>query len=458
MTKHIRITRMVALLVVGVLPAYISANAQSLADAARQARTQKQGQAHSESHAQQYADELAEDQNDNGAPGGFKTFNSGDYKIWVPAPYHIDGHDASGVVLAGPAINLKNPIVMLGTPIVAHFENDDAAFQDTVLKFAHVYADQASCTKATVANHSAYACGLGVAKLLGQRVTGSAVFVRSLGSIYPVFCVTQSDSGSRDYINTAPALANKKWAEENLQKETENVKNVLQRCDTVFQSIRIPEGLSAQHSAADVSGNSASGKPAATLPPGLVQETHNDAKHSSSENAATAASPASLQNDSGVPPGLKVHPFNYCKRTLDCYNASVLVPAGARLVSSDCKQYVFETKVQGESFLLLAGSDGCSSRNSNDANLVRWNQLVLPENQRAPGTASTVSSMSGTVDGRPAVITTMKFKNGLADWMGKRAEIESNGVQLVVGCMGPRDHFADADSVCSALIESLRLP
>jgi hypothetical protein len=52
----------------------------------------------------------------------------------------------------------------------------------------------------------------------------------------------------------------------------------------------------------------------------------------------------------------------------------------------------------------------------------------------------------------------MKFRKGLEEWMGKRAEVDSNGVHLVVGCMGPREHFADADAVCSGLIDSLRLP
>lgn len=444
--------------------AAISVHAQqgsSLADAARQARAQKQGQGHSGNTAQQYADELAEDQSDNGAPAGFKNYNTGDYKIWVPAPYHVDGHDSSGVVLSGPFVGMKPLIVMLGTPFVAHFENNDAAFQENSLRFAHLYADQANCVKATVVNHGAYTCGLGVANLLGQHVTGNAVFVKSLGNIYPVFCVTPSDSGSRDYINSAPNSYSKQSAEKNLEKEVEAVKAVLQKCETVFQSIRIPEGPSAQKSAASVTtGGPEAGKPAgAGTGSGIEPGPLANASRGLHESPAPTVPPASLQNaDSAVPPGLKVHPFTYCKGRLDCYNASVYVPASAQLVSSDCNQYVFETKLQGEIFLLLAGTNSCSERGANDSNRVRWNQLVLPETERAPGTASTVSSLQGTVDGKTAVITTMRFKKGLADWMGERAEVESNGVQLVVGCMGPRERFADAEAMCSALIGSLRLP
>src|SRR5579864_5833509 len=256
--KHTSIR--VALLAMFIFAIGLTARAQqggSLADTARQIRAQKQGQSQTQGQAQQFADELSEDQSDNGAPGGYKTYNAGGYKVWVPAPYHVDGNDAAGPVLSGPMNNGRHLIVLLGTPVVAHFENNDAAFQETTLKFAHLYADQANCTKATVAGYEAYACGLAVATLLGQRVTGDAVFVRSLGYIYPIFCVTPSDSGSRDFINTAPTYSNKAWAEKSLEKETEDMKKALKGCETVFQSVHIPEGISAQKSAASIANAAA---------------------------------------------------------------------------------------------------------------------------------------------------------------------------------------------------------
>jgi hypothetical protein len=455
--KHTSIR--VALLAMFIFAIGLTARAQqggSLADTARQIRAQKQGQSQTQGQAQQFADELSDDQSDNAAPGGFKTYNAGGYKLWVPAPYHVDGNDASGPVLSGPMSNGRRLTVLLGTPVVAHFENNDTAFQETTLKFVHLYADQANCTKATVAIHDAFECGMAVATLLGQRVTGNAVFLRSLGYIYPVFCVTPSDSNSRDFINTTPSYYNKTWAEKSLQKETEDIKKTLQGCDTVFQSVHIPEGISAQKSAASIANamQTQPSKPAEAPAPATSS--------AGTTEAPQGALPTSMQTPMGasgsLPPGMKVQAFTYCATARDCFDASVLVPTEAQLLSSDCKQYVFETKIQGHPFLLLAGTNSCAGRNPNDANLVRWNQLVLPETQRAPGTASTVTALQGTLDGKPAVITTMRFKKGLEYWMGKRAEVDSNGVQLVVGCMGPREYFADADTVCSALIDSLRLP
>jgi hypothetical protein len=158
-----------------------------------------------------------------------------------------------------------------------------------------------------------------------------------------------------------------------------------------------------------------------------------------------------------VPSGFKVHAFQYCSDPRQCWNGSVLVPAEAQLVSSDCKQYAFEVKIQGSPFLLMAGSAN-SDCGAGGPNLVRWHQLVDPESKRAPGTFSIISSQVAKIDGKAATITTLSFRKGLTDWMGKRAELENNGVQIVVGCIAPRDRFADGDAVCSALIGSIRLP
>jgi hypothetical protein len=42
--------------------------------------------------------------------------------------------------------------------------------------------------------------------------------------------------------------------------------------------------------------------------------------------------------------------------------------------------------------------------------------------------------------------------------MGRRAEVEANGIPLVVGCLAQKEHFTDGEAVCTGLIESLRLP
>ncbi len=434
-----------------VMAAGLSAQAQqggSLADAARQARAQKQAQPGTDDNrAQQVADELSEDQNDGGAPGGFKTYTASDYKLWVPAPFKVEGNDSAGPVLAGPMAGSKQPLVMVGAPIVSHWENNDDAFLAAATQFARVYSETANCTKLTVANHAAYQCNLAAANLLGKRVSGNAILVQGAGFIYPILCVTPTDSQARDTLNNPHSSASEKSsARDVLAHEADDAKNVWQKCDSVFQSIQIKKNVGSQVATAG------SGQPA-------IQALQSSAVATTPvAEAPSAAAETSAQ--STVPPGSKVQAFNYCKTRTQCWDASVLVPVDAQLVSSDCKQYIFEIKVQGAPFLLLAGPSGetCGNRNASDPSLVKWNQLAAPEAARAPGSSSTIGSLQATLDGKPAIITTISFRKGLSDWMGKRAEVENNGAQLVVGCMAPREHFTDGDAICSSLIASLRLP
>jgi len=421
----------------------------SLADIARQARAQKQGQsADDASRAQQVANELSEDQND-AAPGGFKTYNGGDYKLWVPAPYRVEGHDDAGAVLSGPAVGVKTPLVLVGTPIAIHWQNNDTAFHDAAANFSHLYAPSSNCEKTTIENRAAYRCSLADASLLGSRVSGNAVFVLGSDNIYPLFCVTPTDSQAREIVNDPHAsYSAKQRARKALESEDAESQGVWQQCETVFQSIHLkPQAIHSQSAQADVPAPAeqapapASSAPAASTKQVLVSSA-------SGEQAATA------------PDGFKVHPFRYCGSPQQCWDASVLVPSDAQLISSECKHYVFETKVQGAKFLLLAGPGrgDCDGHAANTPDLIRWKQLADPETNPDPSTYSTIGSQTMRINGTSATITTIAFRSGLENWMGKRAEVESNGVLLVVGCMAPRDHFSDGDSVCSTLIGSLQLP
>jgi len=465
-----------------LIPSAVSAQAQqsgSLADIARQVRAQK-GQANADSsQAQQVAAELSEDQNDGGAPGGFKTYNAGDYKLWVPAPYRVEGHDDAGVVLSGPMVGVKHPVVLVGTPVAVHWQNNDDAFHDAATQFARLYAQSANCTKTTIADHAAYRCGLGAANLLDTRVSGNAVFVLGSGNIYPVLCVTPSESQSRDILNDPNANSGiKEWSRKNLDREEADSRKVWQQCDTVFQSIRLKPDIGPQRSAqtgGPATAASASPQPASARPgnspsstgagsaskggQSSLADTVSRTRPDPEQPAPPSSSPAQ-EPQATVPAGFKVHSFHYCNGSKQCWDASVLVPPDAQLISSDCKQYVFETKVQGTALLLMAGParGDCEGRGASGPNLVRWKQLADQESDRAPGTYSTISSQTTKLAGKSAIITTMGFSNGLTQWMGKRAEVESNGVPLVVGCMALREHFDDGDAVCSTLIGSLQLP
>jgi hypothetical protein len=350
--------------------------------------------------------------------------------------------------------------------------------QDTATQFSHVYAQTASCTKINLANHAAFQCGLAAANLVGKHVSGNAIFVRTAAKIYPVFCVTQTDSWGRDVLNKSHVkTGTKTMAQEMVEKEDDSVKSVMQQCDTVFQSIHIAEGASAQAVTASANGSAPVSAPAAQASAPqtaqLADSKNNSAAPSSLADVAKGlhqpsvpqaptpapVPPANVEAQSSIPEGLKVQPFTYCKTRSQCWDASVLVPADAQLISSSCKQYIFQVKVQGTPFLLLAGpagGEGCTV--AGGPSQVNWNELAAPDNARAPGTFNTIGSQQTSLDGKSAVIVQFGIRKSGESWMGKRAEIESNGIPLVVGCLGHRDHFADADAICSKWIESLRLP
>lgn len=415
----------------------------SLADAARQARAQKQSSG-DVSQAQQVADELSEDQNDS-APGGFKTYNSPAYKVSVPAPFTIAGQDDGGTILSGPKYFNTSPLVFVGNAIVIHEPGEDA-LNDVATQFVKHYAQSVTCNKSTVAGHPAYSCGLAAANLQGHSVGGNAIFVRIANNVYPLMCVATTESSARDTVNDPHAsLKAKLRARQVLVEEDGHIKEVWQRCDTVFASIHFNDNAGAQQEVVQTA------KPVTNQGTQVAQ-----AAQPAADVQSAAASPVP---QSTAPEGFKIHSFTYCRSANQCWDASIFVPSDAKLVSSTCKQFIFESKIQGTSFLLMAGPAGgeCGAGNSN-ADLVRWKQLVDPENKRAPGTYSTISSLSMTVEGKPAAITTMTFRKGLDDWMGKRVEVESNGIPLVVGCIAPREHFADGEAICSAMIASLQLP
>jgi len=430
----------------------------SLGDVARQVRAQKTSSADS-AQAQQIADELSEDQNHrDDAPAGFKTYNAGDYTLWIPAPFKVSGHDDAGVVLTGPMVGSKQPFVLVGTPFVLPSEAPDDAFREAATHFSNMYSQKATCTQASAGSHSAYECSLALALLNGTRVSGNAWLLRSGSTVYPVLCAAPSDSNNRDSLNGTRDGA-KENAREGLDREEQDVRAVWRKCETAFQSIR-PAEKKVQPAVAQAGGASAPGPQAQAVPSKVPAGA--GAPAPSVTDTARAAAPAAMQQQqaSTVPAGFKIHAFNYCKSQNECWDASVLVPADAKLVSSNCKEYIFETKIQGTTFLLMAGPEGgeCGGQNANGPDLVRWSQLVDPEAKRAPGTYSTISSQITKQDGKPAIITTLGFRRGLESWMGKRLEIESNGVSLAVGCLAPRDHFDDGDAVCTTLITSLLLP
>ncbi len=234
----------------------------------------------------------------------------------------------------------------------------------------------------------------------------------------------QKDAPSADNVNRAQQVANELSEDQNAQ----------------HAKPAAPDSTAAAHRAA--------------ANPQPVSATA--APQADDKSAQTASAPTQSVVASSIPAGFKIYPFTYCSGAQHCFNASILIPVDAKLVSSDCKQSIFETKIQGTPFLLMAGPATCDGPGG--PNLVRWNQLVDPETRRPPGTYNLISSQATTIDGKAANVVSIGFRKGLDSFMGKRIEVESNGIPLVVGCIAARAIFPDGDAACSPMVISLHLP
>jgi len=225
--------------------------APSLGELARQARAQKQPANQDDSssnRAQALAEELEHNQDDAGAPDGFKTYNAGDYKLRVPGPFTVAGHDDSGVVLNTAYRDGARSMVMIGSPVLFSGTNNDEGFEDFAARFAGTYSSSPGCTKTSVGGHGAYQCALSKATLLGKEVSGNAMFVRGAKSIYPVLCVAPSESYARDAYNRNPSNYNlRKAAARAMQRDDQSTRNAWQTCDAILKSIVLKEDVAKSH-------------------------------------------------------------------------------------------------------------------------------------------------------------------------------------------------------------------
>src|ERR1700730_16828742 len=91
----------------------------SLGDIARQTRAHVASEPEGKSSkAQDLVDEMQQEQEAAAnAPTGFVNYNAGDYRLFVPFPFHLEGRENGGAVLLGSSLGINNTEVLAGTPL-----------------------------------------------------------------------------------------------------------------------------------------------------------------------------------------------------------------------------------------------------------------------------------------------------------------------------------------------------
>src|SRR5579864_1519192 len=132
---------MTAALWVGVVSVFSwgqdsDSQSRPLGDVARQTRAQADTNGQP-SKAQQLVDEMQREQEEAAnAPTGFKSYDAGDYRLFVPFPYSLEGRENGGAVLLGSRLGVTNTEVMAGAPIQIPANLSDSDLLNTVRQFA----------------------------------------------------------------------------------------------------------------------------------------------------------------------------------------------------------------------------------------------------------------------------------------------------------------------------------
>ena len=138
----------------------------------------------------------------------------------------------------------------------------------------------------------------------------------------------------------------------------------------------------------------------------------------------------------------------------------MVIPEKAEIVSRVNGQHIFKTMLNGGAVMLYAGLADVNSpyRSMTDPDYIRLRDLAN-SNGWSREKADAVSTQELTIDGRHALMTRFRYQRDQKTWwIGERALIEMQGAQFLVGCTAAEQQFADAEALCTTLVNSLQLP
>jgi hypothetical protein len=467
-----------------------SSSPPSLGDVARQSRSQRQQADATPSKAQELADQLQQEQEESeNAPVGYTTYNAGDYRLWVPFPYEVEGRDQIGTVLAGSRVGVTNTEVMAGNPLAFPSNLDEGTERNLVSQVARLYSQYASCSPIKLGERRAYRCGLQGAYLMGAEVSGTMVFVITSGSVIPVMCVSPDDLhqcvghdkfGYHTCGNKNPTWDEVQKTQAAVQTRYQDERTTAQVCDQlIYPSIRLREDYAPRAFAGPAknmdhpAGTKAAGLPTmagaqtaangeaaqAGAAPSLADVVRQSKQASANQPKAKVTLDAT--DGGGIPPaGFKSDTFSYCERQNFCWHAYVFLPVNAARLKDYAPEFVYEVPFDKERVLLFAGQAqiDAASRGSKDPTLALWREINATEGSAALTNLQGATRDEATIAGKAGFLTHFEIKRNDTIWVGVRANVVSRGVELMVGCLAPKTRFGDADEDCSTLIDSLRLP
>ena len=455
----------------------------SLGDVARQTRAQHAaGNENPAGKAQALAEEMQQEQEaSQAAPTGFKSYDAGDYRLFVPFPFSLEGRDHGGPVLLGSRLGITNTEVLAGAPVPLPAGASDADLLNGVRELAAAHGEYSNCYPTKLGSHKAFRCGWsGTHRLLGHEVWGSMVFIVGSSSLIPVMCVspdefqclTYDQFGYHTCNNRNPSWQEVQATEKAIATRFQDEKTTAQMCEEIiYPSIQLKEDI-VVHPATLAESKTASAPP--TTPaanPAQASSTGESGAQAPSlgdlarrnRQAERAKAQTKLDNSEGTaaaPPGFQAFAIQYCHNPNDCSQASVVIPEKAELLSQVNGQHIFKTLLNGDPVVLYAGPADVNApyRSLTDHDYIRMRDLANSNGWSREKTDG-VSVQELTIEGRSALMTRFRYQRDEKTWwIGERTVIEDGDMGFMVGCTAPEQHFADAESLCTTLLNSLRLP
>ena len=466
----------------------------SLGDLARQTRDQHAADKGKSSKAQELVDEMQQEQEaaDN-APVGYKNYDAGEYRLFVPFPYSLEGRENGGAVLLGSRLGVTNTEVLAGAPIPIPANFDSTGIGNAARQLAQLYGSTAYCSAGKLGEHQLYHCTLYGAHLLGRQVAGDLEIVVASHSLIPIMCVSPDDLqqcvshdrfGYHTCANRNPTWAEVQKAKDSIDTRFRDERTTDQVCrQIIYPSIQLKEDI-VVHPASIAEGKTA--KPTLPVPqdtsvaasgiqgPSLLLSSSSSlslAELARQKRQAThGTAQATLDNADGkslAPLGFQSMPLQICQNPQHCTEASVVVPEKAEIVSNINGPRIFKTIMSGDPVLLYAGPADVNDpyRSMTDHDWLRMRDLAN-SNGWSREKADAVSTQELTIEGRPALMTRFRYQRDQKIWwIGERVLIdvrrspyEPQVSQFMVGCTAPEQRFADAEALCTTLVNSLRLP
>ena len=159
-------------------------------------------------------------------------------------------------------------------------------------------------------------------------------------------------------------------------------------------------------------------------------------------------------------PGFQSFSVQYCLRPQMCGEALVAIPESAEVLSHVNGQYIFKTIVNGSPVMLYAGPADVNApyRSLTDPDYIRIRDLANANGGSHEKTDG-VSTQEMTIEGLAAQMTRFRYqRDPNIWWVGQRTLIDKDGDPFLLACTAAEEHFNDAETLCTALVNSLRFP